>query len=240
MSRHLLARRDPEALRKLKDDVAAVREDPEVAAAFHEHDYGAPGLTVPALRAGVHIDSFPCRLTVGTYALLRSSEARILGLGDDKSPLRPYDVALGVFLLCDDRRNEALSVVGDLELLERSVTRFSHSLNMNKASDQLLEFLRRASDAMFPEEEREQGPVDDLEPFHAPEDSWADDVDLFGHEYSWSAEYVLWELPLVRAAILKDSIAARKKGHARQPRRASTAIKLLQLIERKRSEQLCA
>lgn len=240
--RDLLAPRDPDAVRKLREDVAKVRADPEVAAAFHEHDYGVPRLTVEALRAGVVIDGYPCRLTVGTFALLRSTGARILGLGQDEGPLTGRDIAHAVFLLTDDCRNEAISVADDDDLLQEAIDRFAGRLDVRKATPQVLALIRRAHEAIHGEPidtEDEAEPIEDVEPCHLPEDSWADDVDLVCHEYGWTDDYALWTLPLARLAILRESINARRSGKPRTARRAASGIRLLQLIERKR-KLLCA
>lgn len=224
----LLERRSADELRFLKDHVEKIRSDPKVAALASAHEDAAPRFTLEALQSGVLISGYPCRLTTGSLALLRSCRSRCLGFGKDESDLTDYDIALAVFLMAEETRNEAVSVADNAKELRDAVKRFSRTLHIELAAVELLEYLRRVGRALW-----EPGGSDaaESEVFGAPDDGWSDDVDLLAHEYGWSDEYILWELPVVRIAKLKTSIVARREGKPRQPSRAETGIALLKAIE---------
>jgi len=226
----LREKRSPEELRYLRDHVAALRGDPEVQAAFDAYDREEPTFTLEAFQNGVLIDGAPCRLTVGTLALLRATRSRCLGYGEDAGPIRIEDITLAMFLLCDDTRNVAVSVADDPDELAAALAKYGRTINVKRCAVELFEFLRRSGAALRTDDTQEENV------FRAADDSWADDVDLLAHEYGWSDEYILWEIPLVRISRLKESIVARRKGEPRRSRRDKGGIALLDAIEKKGQE----
>jgi len=226
----LVERRSPEELKFLKKHIAELRNDPEVKAAVEKHETAAPIFTVEAFYKGVVIQGYACRLTRGTLSLLRAVESRMIGYRPGEGRLTDYDIALALFLLCDDRRNEAVSLISYPDDLQKRVRKFSRSLNINVAAVELYSFLDAQSDALAG-----RGTGSGLAP---PDDGWSDDVDLFAHEYGWSFDFVLWELPIVTGDRLKDSIEARRKGERRVGRRAESGIALLKTLETRGQELL--
>ena len=231
----LIKRRSADEYRYLREHVAALRSDPEIIEATKEVENATPEFTADAFQSGVFIDGFPCRLTIGTLSLLRAAESRMIGYGDKTSPASDYDIALAVFLLSDETRNLAVSVIADEDELDSAVNHFAARLNIKAAAGDLFEFLRRASHAyesvglgVDPETGESAASV-----WNAPDDAWSDDVDLIAHEYGWMDNYILWELPLIRFSRLRDSIAARRSGKPRSGIRADSSLKLLQMIEEK-------
>lgn len=253
-----MARRDIPELRPasevkyLHEHVAEIRDDPEVADAFALHNASRPDFTVESFQDAVLIDKFPCRLTIGTLALLRCAQARVLGYGDTGPGeyATPYDIALGVFLMSDDHRSHACSVVDDVDELKEAVQKFSKRLRFNAASPQLCEFLRRHGEAINPPDLDVQDaddvaiitgddrvPADDIEDhWKAPDNQWVDDVDLFAYEYKWRFHFILWVLPLACVTKLREAITARRTGKPRRPSQNVTGIALLQTIERRSDE----
>ncbi len=237
----------------LHEHVAEIRDDPEVAAAFALHNASRPDFTVESFHEAVLIDKFPCRLTIGTLALLRCAQARVLGYGDTGAGdyATHYDIALGVFLMSDDHRSQACSVVDDPDELKEVVQKFSKRLRFNMASPEICEFLRRHGEAINPPDivvedaddvaiitADDQVPAGDTEDhWKAPDNQWVDDVDLFAYEYKWPLHFILWVLPLACVAKLREAITARRTGKPRRPSQNVTGIRLLQTIER-RSEEI--
>jgi len=238
--KYLVERRSADELRFLKDHVAKLRSDPKIAALADAHDQAEPRFTLEAFQSGVLISGYACRLTIGTLALLRATASRCLGYGEDTSPLTDRDIVQAVFLMADEKRNEAVSVADDGAELAVSVRRFGRSLNVALAAYELLEFLRRTGAALrenvvvVADGDEEEEEI--LNVFHAPDDSWSDDLDLLAHEYHWRDDRILWEIPLVLVARQRESIAARRSGQPRTASRADTGIRLLEALKEKGDE----
>ena len=236
--RDLLQKRSAEEKKYLRDHMAAIRSDPDVIAAGRAYNTEPARFTPEALQSGVIIDGFACRLTPGTLALLRSAQARCLGYEPEKGGLRKYDVWLGVFLMADECRNEAISVIGDDDELRAAVRKFGRKVNAKTAGGQLFEFFTRQGRALgyvMPPQSGE-GDKGKAEPagdaWRAPDDAWVDDLDLVAKEYGWNDNYILWEVPVVRISRLKDAIRARRAGKPRTNCGDQRSIQYLQAIER--------
>ena len=232
--RDLLTNCSPAETRYLKEHVKNIRSNPKVSALAAQHDNYVPSFTVGAFQSGVVVDGYPCRLTTGTLALLRATGSRLLGFGKDRGPLSAYDIALGVFLLADDARNIAVSCVDDADELAREVKRFAKRLNPRIAAVQIIEYITRTGEALktykanTEEPENQSAPSESL--WDAPDDDWADDVDLLAHEYGWRDDYIIWEVPIIRIVKLKESISARRSGNPRRPRKDKETIELLEAV----------
>jgi len=232
----LRGKRTPQELRFLKKHIEDLKAVPSVQAALEIHDSEAPQFTLEALQQGVLIDGEPCRLTIGTVALLRATRCRCLGFDLDDGGLNSFDIAHGVFLIADSARNIAVSVADDPDELAAAVKKFAKRLDPNVAALQLTEFLKRSSDALRTNavpadfEATAESEQDTL--FHAADDAWVDDLDLIAHEYHWADTYILWQLPIIRVAKLKESIMARRTGQPRKSTRDKTGIAYLKEIEK--------
>jgi hypothetical protein len=229
--RELVERRSDDELRRLKKHVSQIREDPKVAALAAAHDSAASRFTLEAFQNGVVVAGHACRLTIGTLALLRATSSRCLGFGKDESALTDHDIEQAVFLMAEDARNVAVSVADDAAELRKSVRKFGRALNTPLAAVELLEMLRRNGVALRPGNTASAAPGEDESVFHAPDDAWSDDVDLLAHEYGWRDDYILWEIPLVRVARLRESIVARRTGKSRTSSRDASGIAFLQAVE---------
>ena len=234
VEKDLTKRLPPDELRYLKKHVAALREDPEIAALFAEHDNATPVFTLEAFRNIVLIDTYACRMTLGTLAMLRAASSRCLGYGDSKAPITDYDVALAVFLMADECRNAAVTVLDDADALVTRVRKLQRRIDCDIAAAHILIFFERLDVAKRGNAPKIEGPTPVL--FHAPDDAWADDLDLICHEYHWSDEYVLWELPLSRLVKLKQSMTARRNGKSRTASRDESGIRLLDALAKKGNE----
>lgn len=232
--RQLIQQRPAEELRRLKAHVAAVREHPEVVAASEALDNAKPVFTLEAFRDGVKIDGIPCRMTIGTRAMLRFSEARCIGFGDDESPLSDMDIAHGVFLMADDMRDKAVSVVDDPEKLEIAVRKFMRGINIDRAALQMYEFLMRVGDAIG--EKKPMGPdgkpVDTPSVWSAPDDPWSDEVDAWMFQYHVSRQQILWEIPLAFVVKVDEAMKARLTGKRRYPSHDALSIAMLDTFNR--------
>lgn len=226
----LVERRSPKELRYLKDHVSKIRSDPRVVAATEVYENTAPIFTLEAFRTGILIDGIPCRMTIGTLALLRGTACRCLGYGERTDPLSDYDVAHGVFLLSDDDRNQAVSVSDDPDEFKKAVKKFGKRINLKLASVQLYEFLSRISMALgYDPDDKTEAPAPNI--FQLADDAWADDVDLLASEHNETYYDLLWEIPLILVVRLKESIHARRTNRRRTSRREKSSIELLQKIE---------
>jgi len=226
----------------LQKHIAVLNADSAVKSAREKAKNTDSFLTLEAFWNGVKIDGYACRVTVGTMALLRVSKSRCLGYGDSEEPLSAFDIAEAVFLISDDKRNIAVSVANKKDLLEKAVKSFAKELDAQTASEQLIEYLARISDALkAPDEFNADGSVVQCDVQHDTfddiDDSWSYDVDILAHEYGWSDEYILWELPLIRAVKLKEAIATRRSSNKKTRKRDTSAIDVLKALE-KRSKEL--
>lgn len=225
----------------LREHIAVLNADSVVQSAREQAGSKSSFFTIEAFWNGVEIDGFACRITVGTMALLRVAKSRCLGYGDSLADLSPFDIALAVFLISDENRNEAVSLANKKDELSKAVKRFQKRINVPKASDQLIEYLSRISDAFkSPDEFDEEGNVIEVdvkqETFEDIDDSWSTDVDTLAHEYGWSDKYILWELPIIRVVRLKEAIVARLSPKKRVRKYNTGAIDILKALEKRSKE----
>lgn len=241
--RDLVKARPADELRLIKDRVKAIRETDEVSAAAASLAAAGSTFTLEAFRSGVFVDTFSCRMTIGTLALLRGVSSRCIGYGKNTGPLTDYDIALAVFVMSDENRGLAVSHCDDEDELKAAVKKIRRRLNINRAAVDLMELLRRVDIAMNPgappaddnpeEEDKDALEVAELDNvWRAPDDAWADDVDLLAHEYGWRDDYILWEVPLCRVIRLKESLRARRSGKPRTTRTGRSTGRLLAAIEK--------
>jgi hypothetical protein len=131
---------------------------------------------------------------------------RIFNLEEDDEPTAA-DILEALYYTVETNIDEAVWVADDPDARKKAVDKFSRNFSRKRAlhaADEFAAWLSRIQDAM-PQTPASSGP-----PAHA--EWWLEAVDRLAATYFWPEGYILWQLPVVRAARYGEIIAARKGG----------------------------
>jgi len=186
------------------------------------------------MRDGVLIDGFTCRLTIGTLVLLQIAQNEIFfsDEGQIDDPLSDYAIFECLWLCCEDNLDMAVNIAGDKERLEKQVKKLMggyFAKERQRIHREISAWIRTQVTTV------EQMGSDEGDDSTLLSDWWVDAVDILASNYSWSEEFILWRLPLIRAMKYQEAIALRINDEQRSTDIKDETVEALELLEKEKN-----
>jgi hypothetical protein len=166
-----------------------------------------------------------CRLTIGSLALCQVAGCRVFCGRREPQQVEPVDILEVLYFLAEENWDEAVWLADQPERRRKTLRRWIAQFRWfggRAAIAQTADWLARTADGM-PQRASEHGP--------GRAQWWVDAVDSIVSEYHWAEEFVLWRLPLARAAHYVEAMAGRKNGQGVLEDISENTMKLLDAAE---------